>query len=268
MCPFCEPLVNGGGSWRRAGRLVCHCLLIETPNSLVLVDTGIGSRDMAEPRRRLGATYLTLFKPALQLGESAIAQIRKLGHDPGDVRHIIPTHVDLDHVGGLADFPHAAVHIYKPELEQLLRPGRRERARFRWPQFEHRPRWQIHEKSDTSWYGFEGIRAIPGLPIDVLMIPLIGHTHGHVGVAVHDGDRWLLHAGDAYYHHSQLTARPTLRPVMSFFEAYIQFDRPARLRNLQRLRELAARHSDEIQIFCAHDPVELERFQPAAAGRT
>lgn len=122
MCLFCEPLVNGGGSWRKPGRLVCHCLLIETPGALVMVDTGLGTHDIAEPRRRLGSTYTRLFKPLLSPAETAMSQVRALGYDPKDVRHILPTHVDLDHVGGLSDFPDAEVHIFKPELEQILHP--------------------------------------------------------------------------------------------------------------------------------------------------
>lgn len=260
MCPFCEPLVNGQGSWRKPGTLVCHCLLIETPTALVLVDTGLGLRDIQEPRRRLGTSYPPLFKPKLAKEEAAISQVKALGYDPRDVRHILPTHVDLDHVGGLSDFPEAEVHIYKPELEQLLRPGWRERTRYRWAQFEHRPRWHVHEDSGERWFGFAGIRAIPGLPADILMIPLVGHTRGHVGVAVRTGDRWLLHCGDAYYHHSQLTARPTWRPAMNFFEWYIQSRPLERLRNQARLRRLATQHADAVELFCSHDPVELARY--------
>ena len=36
--------------------------------------------------------------------------------------------------------------------------------------------------------------------------------------------------------------------------------------NQERLRELAARHGDEVTLFCAHDPHELERAQAAVAA--
>lgn len=32
-----------------------------------------------------------------------------------DVRHIVLTHLDLDHAGGLPDFPHAKVHVHATE---------------------------------------------------------------------------------------------------------------------------------------------------------
>jgi glyoxylase-like metal-dependent hydrolase (beta-lactamase superfamily II) len=36
-------------------------------------------------------------------------QVQRLGFDPRDVRHIVLTHLDFDHAGGLDDFPHATV---------------------------------------------------------------------------------------------------------------------------------------------------------------
>ena len=262
MCPACARLMNSRqGSWFKRGKLVCHCLLIETSDCLVLVDTGLGQQDIEQRRRRLGRVYPFIFRPALSLNEAAIAQVRALGYDPRDVRHILPTHVDLDHVGGLSDFPQAQVHIFKPELQQIERPTRRDMARFRMVQFEHRPNWIVHEEEGEDWFGFGGIRAVPGLSTDVLIVPLVGHTKGHSGIAVREGDKWLLHCGDAYYHHSQMTDRPDVPGLLGFFEKQIATIPEARLRNQERLRQLASEHGDEVELFCAHDPTELARYE-------
>jgi len=249
------------GSWKTPGQLVCHCLLIETPEALVLVDTGIGQHDIAAPKRRLGNAYRAAFRPTLDLQETAAVQIRALGYDLQDVRHIAITHIDLDHAGGLADFPDAQVHIFKPEHQQLQQPTWRDRSRFRWAQFDHDPHWVIHEEQGERWFGFSSIRAIPGLATDILLIPLIGHTRGHTGVAVRQGDKWLLHCGDAYYHRTQLTDHPSVPGGLAFFESAVQSLRQPRLHNQQRLRELAKHHGQEIELFCSHDPVELARYQ-------
>ena len=51
LCPPGGRLLNPHGDGMFA-RLVCHCLLIETPASgLVLVDTGLGLNDVARPIR-------------------------------------------------------------------------------------------------------------------------------------------------------------------------------------------------------------------------
>ena len=45
------------------GHLCCHCLLVETNDGLVLVDTGLGLQDCAHPRTRLSAFFLALLAP-------------------------------------------------------------------------------------------------------------------------------------------------------------------------------------------------------------
>ena len=46
-----------------AARMVCHCLLIETPREgLILVDTGLGTGDLAN-KQRLGAAFLAVTRP-------------------------------------------------------------------------------------------------------------------------------------------------------------------------------------------------------------
>ena len=54
MRPYNERLIHGFGSWIASGRMVAHCLLIETNDGLVLVDSGLGLDDLADPARRLG----------------------------------------------------------------------------------------------------------------------------------------------------------------------------------------------------------------------
>lgn len=265
MCPLCQRLMNSrDGSWTAPGELVCHCLLIETADTLVMVDTGMGLHDIKEPKRRLGALQPTIFRPRLAVEETAIHQVRELGYDPRDVRHIIPTHLDVDHAGGLADFPWAKVHVLQPELDQVQKPTRRDRMRFQSAQFAHGPHWVVHSlahsMSGESWFDFRGLRPLPEVAADILMIPLLGHTKGHVGIAVRNGDKWLLHCGDAYYHHSQVTATPEVPAGLAFFQSVIAAIPEQRVHNLEKLRQLAINHSDEVELFCAHSPDELARY--------
>jgi hypothetical protein len=44
------------------------------------------------------------------------------------------------------------------------------------------------------------------------------------------------------------------------FQSLLQINGEQRLRNQRRLRELKARHGAEVDLFCAHDPHELERY--------
>ena len=99
LCPYGGKLVSGEGGWTGA-RIVCHCLLVETADGLVLIDTGMGIGDLRNPYRRLGIPFTAAFRPARDASQTAPEQVRRLGLDPGDVRHIACTHLDLDHAGG------------------------------------------------------------------------------------------------------------------------------------------------------------------------
>ncbi|WP_214408606.1 MBL fold metallo-hydrolase [Sphaerisporangium fuscum] len=239
---------------------VCHCLLVETPASgLVLVETGLGTVDIEHPAESLGADWLAFAQPVLDPEETAIRQVRRLGHSPRDVRHIVLTHLHGDHTGGLPDFPHAKVHLREAELAAAL--AEENRHRFRDAHFRHGPEWVTYAApGGEPWFGFDAVRELDGLPPEILLVPLGGHTEGHAAVAVDTGDGWLLHAGDAYFYHGELDPRsPHPHPETDVLQAVTEADRPLRLGNLARLQQLARLRSAEVQVISAHDPWEFRR---------
>ncbi|QWF81743.1 MBL fold metallo-hydrolase [Amycolatopsis sp. CA-230715] len=257
--PLGGRLIDGQGGYLHRAELVCHALLIETGSGLVLVDTGFGHRAITRPRDWLGSGFIALTGARPRGEETALAQVKALGFAPEDVRDIVLTHLDLDHAGGLADFPEATVHVYEREHQALTRPRNRvERTRYRQIQFQHGPRWQTYGEHGENWFGFDAVRELKGLPPEILLVPLSGHTAGHTGVAVDTGDGWLLHAGDAYFFHGQLSPfDPHCTPGLATFQVLVQTISAERKENLRRLRALAAEHRDDIRIFSAHSPDEL-----------
>ena len=263
MCPYGGKLVSGDGGWTGA-KVICHCLLIEAADSLVLIDTGMGLEDLRHPYRRLGVPFSAAFRPSGDSAEAAVERIRGIGLDPADVRHIACTHLDLDHAGGLPDFPDATVHTFTPEYEAAVRPSLRDRARYPRCHFAHGPKWHTHQVDGDAWFGFESIRVLPGVAPEVLMIPLIGHSRGHAGIAVRDGDGWLLHCGDAYFNRNEIKTPHSCPAGLGAFQKLMADDATARIANQERLRELARAHGDQVRLFCAHDPVELGREAASA----
>jgi glyoxylase-like metal-dependent hydrolase (beta-lactamase superfamily II) len=262
MCPRGARLLVGEGSLMASARLVAHCLLIEGAEELVLVDTGFGLDDVRKPRQ-LGAVFTAVVRPQLDAAQTAVHQIRELGFQPGDVRHILTTHLDLDHAGGLPDFPDAEVHLLGRELEAAMSPRRQERSRYIAAHWAHGPRWVEHEAGGEQWFGFDSVRVLPGSDAEVLLIPLPGHSFGHTGVAVRQADGWLLHCGDAYFHRGEVQTPPHCPPGLRLVEAFDQADGSARRQNLERLRELAQRHSDEVELICSHDAPTFDRYREA-----
>jgi glyoxylase-like metal-dependent hydrolase (beta-lactamase superfamily II) len=266
MCPHGARLINGEGGWLAPGRIVCHCLLIEAGDGLVLLDTGFGTEDTRNPRQ-LGAAF-SLMRPRAELGETAIKQVEGLGFAASDVRTIATTHLDPDHSGGLPDFPQAEVHVFGRELDAALEPSLRDRPRYVGAHWKHGPRWVRHEVEGDEWLGFEGVRILPDLDAEVLLIPLVGHTKGHTGVAIETAAGWLLHCGDAYFHHGEVATPPSCPPGLRLFQRINAAEGKRRIANQERLRELANRHGDEVRLLCSHDPHELGLAQAAGAAST
>jgi glyoxylase-like metal-dependent hydrolase (beta-lactamase superfamily II) len=262
MRPLGGSLLDGRPGWRRRAELVCHCLLLETGSGLVLVETGVGTQSSSRPDEWLGRQFRLLCAPTLDGEEAAVVQIERLGHRASDVRHIVLTHLDLDHAGGLADFPEATVHVYADELSAMRSPhGQAERARYRVPQFAHEPKFHPYRTSGEPWFGFEAVRELDGLGGSVALVPLTGHSRGHAGVAVDTGDGWLLHAGDSYFYRGEVDPlAPHCPPGLRVFETLVQSGRRDRLANQQRMRELVGAHGSEVTVFSAHDAVEYRRL--------
>ncbi len=250
------------GSLLQRGTMVCHCLLIETPSSgLVLVDTGFGLADMRDPIGRFGRAFVAISGPRFDPARSAVEQVRARGFSPEDVRHVVLTHLDLDHAGGLADFAHADVHLMTDELEAARNPTHaNEKQRYKPIQWSHGPRWRPHRPSEGErWFGFECARDLEGLPPEILLVPLSGHTRGHAGIAVRSPQGWLLHAGDAYFHHGEMEPEPRCPAGLRWFQRLVAVDDALRRANQGRLRDLVRAHGPEVRVLSAHDPVEFDR---------
>jgi glyoxylase-like metal-dependent hydrolase (beta-lactamase superfamily II) len=171
------------------------CLLVETNQGLVMVDTGLGQDDYV---RQTGIirTFRVITIAPLDPEEAAVRQVARLGYRPGDVRHVVLTHMHFDHCGGLPDFPHASVHVHRREHKAFtgLPRGWTDLAYVR-RHLAHRPEFELYDDAGESWFDLAAIR----LPFDpeMWLVPLFGHTRGHCGVVIRTASGWLFHVGDA-----------------------------------------------------------------------
>ena len=265
-CPLGGAIFDGRSASPFA-ELVGHCLLIETDaHGLVLVDTGFGLKDVDHPHRspaRVPRFFRGLLNIQLREQETAARQIEALGFKRDDVRHIVLTHLDFDHAGGLEDFPGAAVHLLADEYTQATkgRDGFIGERRYRPNQWNEVTDWRTYGAAGEPWFGFDAVRDLDGLPPEILMVPLPGHTWGHTGVAIRRGNgRWLLHAGDAYFYRGEMrSAQRRCTPGLRAYQTLMETHRDQRLLNQERVRRLSVERAEEVQVICAHDPVEFER---------
>ncbi|WP_026100493.1 MBL fold metallo-hydrolase [Fortiea contorta] len=261
MCPIGGALFDGFSRGLTAS-LVCHCLLVETNQGLVLVDTGFGLRDINASLSRLSPFFINLNRIKFEEKYTAVAAIKRLGFNPQDVRHIVLTHLDFDHAGGLEDFPQATVHVMLSEFEAAQeRQGLISSQRYRpghWDEVKH---WKYYSADGEPWFGFEAVRNLEGLPPEILLVPLVGHTRGHAGIAIETSQGWLLHAGDAYFYRHEIGSdQRRCTPGLRFYQWMMEVDRNARLYNQEKLRALSVDHSSEVRLFCSHDAIEFKKF--------
>lgn len=244
--------INAGTLQAPGGPLaVCHCLLLEDPAGLALVDAGIGLLDGRDPAGRIDQRIIDIGGFRFDPADTAVRRVEGLGFKATDVRDIVLSHADPDHTGGLADFPHARVHL---SAEELAAAGAGD-FRYQPPQFAHGPRWVPHAAAGArDWFGLPA-RPVPlGFASEVLLVELFGHTLGHCGIAVRQGDRWALHVGDAYFLRVELSTDD--HPV-SAITATRAVDDPRRRACLDQLRRLHRDHASEVDLFGYHDSAEL-----------
>ena len=169
--------------------------LVEDHDRKILIDTGSG--------HSLGPD--TGYVP----GNLAAA-----GIDPGDIDHVLLTHLHPDHAGGLisadgqAVFSHATIHAAKAETDHWLDPHRAAAAtgvqhlvhdttaRALAP-YRHTGRFVTFDDCDE---------VIPGArPVN-----LAGHTPGHTGYLLGEGDATVLFWGDTVHCHTVQLRRPSV----------------------------------------------------------
>ncbi|MGN6368020.1 MAG: MBL fold metallo-hydrolase [Phycisphaerae bacterium] len=244
-------------------RAACHCLLLQEEDRCVLIDTGIGLMDCLHPRERLGKALIEGAGFQLEKDDTAIRHLQYSGVEASAVTDIVLTHADPDHTGGLADFPHAAVHLAAEELANVESRN----PRYVLTHFAHKPQMVVQSagEAEVDWFGIRA-RLLPlPLSVQVVLVPLPGHTRGHCGVAVEDAPgHWVLHAGDAYYLRAELDpATPREHPIFELVKQRADDD-AARVKSLGEIGRVLREHGERVSCFGYHDFSEFPREEKAA----
>ncbi|HKK93317.1 MAG TPA: MBL fold metallo-hydrolase [Longimicrobiales bacterium] len=159
--------------------LALRCLLIEAPNALLLVDTGVGNKESEK--------FMSIYGIRNAGSPTRLEDgIRAAGHAPEDVDIVLSTHLHFDHAGGNTvrrddgriepAFPHATYVVQRGEFDFAHSGNERIRASYLGPNFDPLPgdRWRFLDGPELVT---EGVR--------VELTP--GHTPHHQSVWVEDG---------------------------------------------------------------------------------
>lgn len=136
----------------------------------ILVDTGFPARYATEPEQATLDDGLETFGKIIHLTTDNLpaAQLAKIGLEHSDVDLLIMTHSDIDHVGGIGDFPQAPIVIAEAERAYPEPRYWNGRSPIPWP-------------SNTYQLINQDTQLLPG--IRLLHTP--GHAPGHLSLLVH-----------------------------------------------------------------------------------
>ena len=232
--------------------LAMRCLLIEHPDGLVLIDSGLGNKEDAKFCDIYG-----VHNPGPGGRTQLEAAFAEAGHAPEDVKWVINTHLHFDHAGGNTwvdggdgedsgdgknrpsvltirlTFPNAIYLVQGGDLDFARHPNERTRASYLPPNFEpvaEAGRWKLlHGDVDV----------LPGIAVRVTP----GHVPYHQSVLVRSEGDTLCYLADVMptRHHLPL-------PWIMGYDL-------EPLRTLESKRKLVREALDEgWWLFFEHDP--------------
>jgi glyoxylase-like metal-dependent hydrolase (beta-lactamase superfamily II) len=167
-------------------RLNLTCPLITKGANAIVIDTGIGNR--------LGSVERKIFDH----GEGWLLDgLARLGMEPGDISHVMLSHLHFDHCGGIVRrrasgvlepaFPNARIFVQRGELE-AARESRNERLRAA---YRH-----VQECLEPVMPKLEAVAGDVELVAGVKAVVTGGHTHDHQIALVNSGIHGFVHMAD------------------------------------------------------------------------
>ncbi len=188
------PRYGGGLSQARLCNTVA--VAVRDDGGVVLVDAGWSTATCADPVRTLGRSRSWVLGVRVRPEDAIAIQLRALGISPDRVRAIVATHLHLDHVGGVEDFPDAEVVVSQRELRTYWNAPRGGPYRAR--DLARAGRIRAVALTETPTYGFPGSADLFG-DGQIVLLDAAGHTSGNLAVALRAPRGTFVHVGDAVY---------------------------------------------------------------------
>jgi glyoxylase-like metal-dependent hydrolase (beta-lactamase superfamily II) len=174
--------------------LALRCLLVETPDALVLVETGLGNKEDAKFLGIYGVDNAAT--PGAGHPDRLQELIAEAGFSPADVEVVIDTHLHFDHAGGntYADaegavrlsFPNARYHVQRGEWAWAHATNERTAASYLAHNYD-----PVHAAGRLELV--EGdVEIVPG--ISVFRTP--GHCPHHQSVLLRSGGETACYLAD------------------------------------------------------------------------
>ncbi len=198
-------LPEGGGMMRDP----VHCWLVRGEGATMLVDSGMSDIAVVTQRLKVGG-----------IGGGHASLIKALaaeGLTPGDITHVVLTHLHFDHGENLELFPEACVVVQRDELQAMVDPVPSQRI-FYWrstlTQLIERKRPSALRLVDGDVDLFPGIRLLKvGAHTEGMQVVVVTTAKGRVAL--------VSDLGDHYRYWYPADPRANARPLRSLSDAFL-----------------------------------------------
>jgi len=227
-----------------------YVILLETNSGWVMIDSGYGIHDFEHPSL-VTRVFTSFVHTPRDPDFCVINQLPKFNIDPHDVKHIILTHMHLDHAGGISDFPWATIHVFEQELKAANHHLGKLGIGYNARQWKNHSFWQTYTHTNDEWFGMPAIQLAEFSP-EIFLIPSPGHTLGHCMVAFKNENKWILQTGSAGYPFYEKDENLRV-DAPEWFKIWLMGN------HVPRLKQLWHDHNQEIEFFSSHEFRRTER---------
>lgn len=228
--------------------------LIKHPQEgLMLVDTGLHESHAQKRGGNFGLLLGTMVKTKAEPNRDAASQIKSLGISPDQIRHIVLTHLHLDHPSGLPAFKNnGSPFVYADERE--LKIARSAFGLFQGYIKAHLEGIKIKAlEYPSSAQPFDKVWDFFG-DGSVFIISTPGHSPGHASVLVNTQAGPVFLTGDAAHRRANLDEG--IPPIGDYKAAAAA---------IKTINQFLTEHP-QVKVICSHDPDQLNKLTLAPAA--
>ncbi len=229
LCRLSAARVRRGGSESEEVAIPMPIFAIDTDDGWILFDTGCDPEVMVDPEGTWGR-LAKAFRVEMGPEDHQLQRLRSAGVGAEDVRHVVVSHLHMDHAGGIRLFPESQIWVQKAELRFAMFPDRNAAAGF------------IRRDFDDPAIKYELLEGDGQIVDGVYAILTDGHTPGHQSLVVDLPSGRFVLTGDCAYERRQVD-KAVPPPVAA--------DEIAAARSLARIRALESR--DRATVIISHD---------------
>lgn len=223
-------------------------LIVHPQRGLILIDTGIHPDFNTQATGNFGCLIGTLIKVKTDNGMDVISQIKSIGLNAKNIKHIVMTHLHPDHTSGLPQFKNNAECLVYIDIDEY-HAARSYFGLFRGYLTKHLKGLTIqHFEYPLTHKPLEQAADLFG-DESVFIIKTSGHTTGHISILLNlKGEPVLLTADAAHRHENLAEQIPTVGEYGSS------------LRTLKQLGEFVEAYPSTRVIY-SHDPEQIKQLK-------